>query len=322
MQPRKPGITMQSLNQQVALEHRAHHNKTLIAGLAPAHDLVENFAIPNEFLRCALFGIKQSNKGLAPLTQFEYRLQAPLQSKITYTGPVLTQAHLQVLGTLIGRCQNGNDLTVSTSALAMEAGLGDTPAAKQNLEAILSDLFNADLTIESKDRIRLKQNVWLDGAIKLRLVSKLVPVLIERGSKQVKGFILELPADIAKLFGGNKYTLLSREVLSKLRLNDGLARWLANFYSSHKDPQPISLSQIHQLTGSDASIKEFKRLVSKALQQLVDVEFLLSFQVTGGFLIVERNNKAALFNDWRTTMKSDELAAAYEKENRFDFLND
>ena len=313
---------MQSLNQQIALEHRALHNKTLLAGLAPTHDINENFAIPNEFLRCALFGIKQTNKGLAPLSKFTYRLQAPLRSSITYTGPVLTQAHLQVLGTVIGKCQAGNDLTISTSSLAVDAGLGDTPAAKQNLDAILLDLFNADLTIESADRVQLKKGVVLDGSIKLRLLSKLVPVLIERGSKQVKGFILELPTDIAKLFGGNKYTLLSRDVLSKLRLNDGLARWLANFYSSHKEPQPIALSQIHHLTGSDASIKEFKRLVSRSLQQLVEVGFLIDYSVTDGIVNVQRNNRAAVFNDWRTTMKAEELFDEYEKESRFDDLND
>ena len=50
-----------------------------------------------------------------------------------------------------------------------------------------------------------------------------------------------------------------------------LAKWLHGFYATHAKPYPYKVETLHNLCGSSAAMKEFKRMLKKALDELVSV---------------------------------------------------
>lgn len=58
-----------------------------------------------------------------------------------------------------------------------------------------------------------------------------------------------------------------------------LAKWLHGFYATHAKPYPYKVETLHNLCGSAASMKEFKRMLKKALDDLVKVEAIDSWSI-------------------------------------------
>ena len=58
-----------------------------------------------------------------------------------------------------------------------------------------------------------------------------------------------------------------------------LAKWLHGFYATHAKPYPYKVETLHNLCGSAASMKEFKRMLKKALDDLVGVSAIESWSI-------------------------------------------
>ena len=58
-----------------------------------------------------------------------------------------------------------------------------------------------------------------------------------------------------------------------------LAKWLHGFYATHAKPYPYKVETLHNLCGSSAAMKEFKRMLKKALDELVRVQAIESWSI-------------------------------------------
>lgn len=248
--------------------------------IVPRHDEKRYNLAPNEFLRCALFGIEKTNKGLPDLKKVKIRCQAPAGSFIEYSGPVLTQTHLKVFTSLLSLTQDNGEASGTKSQIAKYCGLGDRAGSIEMLDDIITDLKRTSLRIISKR---------LGAEVEISLIQRKESQTIQRGKQKVDGLRIIFDKEIKTLFGRSYYTIIDKDIESKLPLNARLARWLMNFYATHEIPQALELDDIQHYTGSKANPIEFKRMTKEALDQLVKIGFFLNYKLDGNKLEVERN---------------------------------
>jgi hypothetical protein len=71
-----------------------------------------------------------------------------------------------------------------------------------------------------------------------------------------------------------------------------LAQALHAFFSTHAKPFPIKLATLKEVTGSrNPQLASFKRQMRHALNELVTLGFLLSFDIEGDLVRVQRAAK-------------------------------
>ena len=58
-----------------------------------------------------------------------------------------------------------------------------------------------------------------------------------------------------------------------------LAKWLHGFYATHAKPYPYKVETLHNLCGSTAAMKEFRRMLKKALDDLEGVGAIESWSI-------------------------------------------
>ena len=58
-----------------------------------------------------------------------------------------------------------------------------------------------------------------------------------------------------------------------------LAKWLHGFYATHAKPYPYKVETLHNLCGSTAAMKEFRRMLKKALNDLEGVGAIESWSI-------------------------------------------
>jgi hypothetical protein len=58
-----------------------------------------------------------------------------------------------------------------------------------------------------------------------------------------------------------------------------LAKWLHGFYATHAKPYAYKVETLHKLCGSLAALKEFRRMLKKALSDLVNVGAIQSWSI-------------------------------------------
>ncbi len=89
---------------------------------------------------------------------------------------------------------------------------------------------------------------------------------------------LSFNEELMKMLSLDYKSYQSPEVRKKLKGN--LAKWLYNFYSSQSKEQYQSLATLKEWCGSTAITKEFKRQISKALEQLKEQGLIESYKLT------------------------------------------
>jgi hypothetical protein len=205
-------------------------------------------AIPNCFLRGALFGMVR--KGRRALVG-DMPIFTMSQYDLTFTGYELDQNDLEVWDTLMYLAkerQVDNELRITLYDLCKQMRLTNNG---KTLEAI-------------KNRVaRLKV-----GTVKIISNKK------EFGGSLINNYYIDSDGDgklvveynkkLTPLFADNDYTLISADIRHLLGDNQ-LARWLYNFYESHKEPIPFAINFIQKLCRSEAEPKGFKRLLKNAL---------------------------------------------------------
>ena len=114
-----------------------------------------------------------------------------------------------------------------------------------------------------------------------------------RKEESTSYYNVELNRDLIKLFGESQWTALDWEQRQQLKRKP-LAKALHAFYSSHRTPFALKVATLRDVTGSrNAELRDFKRKVALALQELVKIGFLIAFRIEGDLVHVERA-KAAL----------------------------
>ncbi|MEA3413565.1 MAG: plasmid replication initiator TrfA [Pseudomonadota bacterium] len=235
-------------------------------------------AIPNPFARSALFTVGNSRR------KREHFVQKTIDTfgnvEITYTGEELRQddedVFLQLLH--ISRISPlGEEIEFTAHQMLKSLNWPTNKPAYDRLRRTIHRLSATGVTV-SADHGRYGYN----GSL-VRYFAWKEP---EGGNS--KSWRVCLEPRIIALFGDTTYTRVVWE--HRREVSSALAKWLLNLYSSHAKPYPMKVATIHRYSGSTASrMSGFRRQLKTALEQLVGVGFLNSFEIDGADLVhVER----------------------------------
>jgi hypothetical protein len=233
-------------------KQKAQEEATLL-GTAMQQLLPEIFedkrAIPNSFLRGALFGMVR--KGRRALVG-DMPIFTMSQYDLTFTGYELDQNDLEVWDTLIFLAKQraiDSELRITLYDLCRQMRLTYNQERSIKLIERAKRLQLGQVSIKTDTREffgSLINNVYVDTSGDGKLV-------------------IEYNKKLAPLFTDNDYTLISADIRHLLGENQ-LARWLYNFYESHKEPIPFAVGFIQKLCRSETEPKDFKRKLKNSLE--------------------------------------------------------
>ena len=230
-------------------------------------------ATPNSFLRSALFSTTKSatNDDRAYLHRVVIASQQGIEIK--FTGKQLNQDDLTLWETLVhlAKIQPLEDVCEFTAySILNTMGLTDGGANIKKLHDGIIRLTACAVEISLEGN-----KVYFSS-------------LIASGVRnEVTGhYTIQLSKQLIKLYKQN--TWLDWEQRAKLRRKP-LAQFLHGYYGSHKNPYPVKVETLHKLSGSKSKkLFEFKQRLIKALDDLVEIQFLKAYKVSNDVVEVEK----------------------------------
>jgi len=96
------------------------------------------------------------------------------------------------------------------------------------------------------------------------------------------------------LFMEDTTTLLEWDTRKKIGTRATVAMWLHSFYSSHREPIPLSVIKLHELCRSVDALSSFRRNIKNALTRLVDIGFLAKFHIENDIVHVHKKLRPKL----------------------------
>lgn len=234
--------------------------------------------VPNVILRSSLFGIVKKGS-----RKFEKNVLKTTVNGYTvkYTGEQLDQADLDVWLECLKRCQKVPlGYNVKFPAYSFLQSIGRNKGKKDYLwlKSVFQRLLANSIEIS-------------DG--KHTYIGSLI---FEQYRDENKGEIcLVLNKKIVSCFGKNIWTAIKKEIRFKLR-GKPLTQWLYGFYSTHSFPFPIKISTLKFISGSDARLKEFKRMIKKSLIELSSTTgWSCNIDDTDKIIILKKDIKNKIF---------------------------
>jgi hypothetical protein len=98
-------------------------------------------------------------------------------------------------------------------------------------------------------------------------------------------YIVNLNPELVRLYGAGMWTGIDWEQRKALGRKP-LAQWLHGFYASHAQPFPLKIETLHELSGSrNASLRDFRRRLKTALNELRAVGAIHSYEIDKGDLV-------------------------------------
>ena len=233
---------------------------------------------PNEILRSALFNARNKKQ------QREYLEKATIAviggGHITYTGKELRQDDETVWMQLVHLARElplGEVIEFTAYSFVKSIGWNNSAKSYKRLRDSLTRMQATALSFYSK---KLAQGVSLSMIPDFEWKD-------EATGKALPRYRVTIAPKLAELFSDVRYTLL--EWQQRLALPDGLATWLHGYYASHKKPYPIKLGTIHEGAGLTIERKDnLKQKVERALDALVEVGFLESWEIKSDLVSVKR----------------------------------
>jgi TrfA protein len=191
-------------------------------------------AIPNGFLRSALFGAIA--KGKRAYIDGE-RLASLDGVEVSYTGQRLDQGDLDVWASVLHAVRMqalGSQCRVTSYGLLKLMGKTDTGKNRVTLTKRITRLVASAVTI--------KQGRY-------SYVGSLIAGAAR--DEETQEWVIELDAKLRPLFAGDQFTQVEWSVRHVL---DGrpLAQWLHGFYATHASPHPLKIDTLRRLCGSEA----------------------------------------------------------------------
>lgn len=205
--------------------------------------------VPNSFLRGALFGVVK--KGKRAIVKDE-KIFSMSHYDISFSGEYLDQNDLELWDSLIYLAKNkmvDYELRITLYELRKFLGYTQTQRVYDTIIARAKRLKFAMLEIK-------KDSVKYFGSL-------IDEVLID--SQDDGKLVIKFNKRLVKLFSEKDYTIISVDIRKQIGENQ-LARWLYNFYESHKDPIPFKIEFLKSLCRSEANIYKFKSMLKEALE--------------------------------------------------------
>lgn len=230
----------------------------------------DNGAVPNDIIRSSIFGLKE-------VSSKEFLQEKVIGSckdlRVTYTGKELNQSDLDVW------------IAVKKSFIRDEN-------CDQNIVFQSKDILKTlNKTYGTNDK------KWLRSKLVGMSASVIVIENLKKGSgcafsliknlewlDDYNTFRLSLDPKILELFKKDSFSYLDLE--NRKLLKTDLAKWLYNYYRSHKTPFPVYDTSIHEWCGSKMKNKiEFRNRLKKSLKELQEIQFLKEFIVSRDGLV-------------------------------------
>jgi hypothetical protein len=238
-------------------------------------------AIPNVFLRGALFGMVR--KGRRALVKDE-PIFTMSQYQVSFSGEYLDQNDLELWDTLmyLAKVRNvDNELRITLYDLCRQTKLSP---GKNNYDRLINRSKRLKFGVVS---IKTNQKEYYGSLIDDIFVDK-------SGDGKL---VIRYNKRLAPLFLDNDYTLISADIRHLLGDNQ-LARWLYNLYESHSKPLPFTIDFLQKLCRSESEPKEFKRLLKNALEEVkkayltINLKSKWDHEITGNnYLLIYPNGK-------------------------------
>lgn len=235
--------------------------------------------LPNEIANSALFNAKNRKQARTYLKQSEIAVIG--NGKITFTGEELRQDDETVWLQLIHLAKEtplGNTVEFTPYSLCKGVGWSIDGRSYKRLRQCLDRMQATSLSIYSP---RLKEGVSLS----------MIPMFKWRdeAGKALTFYQVKVAPELVTLFSETYRTKL--EWSQRLALPDGLATWLHSYYASHSKPYPVKIHTLKRGAGITTECKAaLRQLIEKALTKLVEVDFLISWEIVGELVHVRRKN--------------------------------
>ena len=263
----------------------------------------DRYAAPNEVLRSALFTARNNRVERAGYMGKEiYAIGKELTIK--YTGLELRQTDADVYFGLIQLARK----TQTEKVLVKE----EDPENKKIIEKekLCLNLINFKASSFLKmigwprtGYYITKLNKTLDAlkatsmSIEMKRNGRHITIRISllnylRYDHNSKIWTVGLPAELIMLFGGNgkNASHINRDI--RKQLSSPLEKWLQGYYSTHRDPYPISEESLMKAAGVKfKQITDFRKALIRALEKLVEVGFFANYKIKNGIITVEKHQK-------------------------------
>jgi hypothetical protein len=185
---------------------------------------------------------------------------------IYYTGPQLYQPDLDVWLELLHRCRLtplGLSATITVGSLLRGLGRATGKANYEYTHESAQALTEATLhVVLSGPRQRRGTRIGFSGH------------LLERFKFDTDRQVWEVQfhPDVAAMFAGDDHTWLAAP--ARRALGKGyLAKWTHGYFSTHREPLPISVERLRELSGSSAGrLRKFRESLRAALDEVATVE--------------------------------------------------
>lgn len=217
--------------------------------------------VPNSVLRGALFGVSVARK-----THKKRTLIAALENyEIRFKGESFNQTDLDTLQGMLHLARPhplGTRVEFSVHSFLKELGRSTSGKEHELFKEQIARLIGGYVEITS-----LKDKKTFMGS----LVSKAFR------DETTDRYVVVFDEDMLHLYQTG-HTLIDWEQRQALGKNS-IAKWLHGFYASHAKPFPYKVETIFNLCGSTAELKEFRRMLRTALDQLVKVGSIKSWLI-------------------------------------------
>jgi hypothetical protein len=236
--------------------------------------------LPNEIFHSALFNAKNQNISRINLKKADIAIIG--EGRITYTGEELRQDDETVWLQLIHLAKElplGKTVDFTAYSFCKAIRWSIKGQSYQRLRNCLDRMQATALAVYSE---RLKEGVSLS----------MVPVFkwTDSSGQPLAKYQVQIAPELLTLFGGAHYTQIEWD--QRLDLPDGLATWLHGYYASHRRPHAIKIGTIKRGAGlTTVSPKHLREIIKKALEELLRVKFLASWEIIGDLVHVVRYSK-------------------------------
>ncbi len=229
---------------------------------------------PNSFIRSALFSAIQSKD-----RQFLKEVTLASQDGITvkFTGQQLNQEDLSLWETLVHMAKDlplGQILHCSAHSILTAQGLPHGGEQHKQLHSGIIRLTACAVEVKHDGKVYF--GALIKSGAKLEVTSH---------------YAIELNRELHRLYGETHWTAIDWEQRRKLARKP-LAQALHGYFSSHRNPYPVTFAFLQRITGSrNKQMAGFKRRCREALDELVQVEFLESYNFQKDKVVVQRRHR-------------------------------
>lgn len=242
-----------------------------------------NGGMPNVFNRSSIFVGEKADEKMT------YR-DKPILSyvkdyEIYYTGPELDKRDYQVFQLCLqaGKISNvemGRPLRIFPAEWFKILKRTDNSRSRDELHNSLKKLSCANIYVVRTHKGHRKE---ISGSLLSWVKREKIAIDNDSGqlsygkSKRDTKWLIAINPYTKDLFLGD-LTLLDIHRSSQIKSCLGL--WLHDFYSSHNDPIPLSISYLKDLSGSKSNLGHFTQSLKENLNKLKEIGFLSEYEIT------------------------------------------